>query len=355
MGGFAVDLSQIKPTLHPKGYDKLVVSREFLEFLAKYLPERIPNISESEILDKSKASGLAKVLVCVQALWFCIQCLNRLIQGFAISLLELNTFAHAICTLLIYLLWWRKPLDIEEPSLLTDDKVIEATAYYFSWPIQAKTGLVTGDTRVDDLDFSQTRVFWEYEGPTVASSGSEQQSLPSEFLPNDEKPSGAQVPPASQPELSEARQQEFALRFPVNAGCLRMYRDEKLHGFTFRPPYSGGDDISLIFVDLSPAQQRQLQLSQQFLQNETVPSQYHYEYNVWPSGNCVRNWEFIDFSDMVDFWGVLSSAGLRMILGFWISGLVYGGLHFRSGRSIFLILGSRRLLSQSYILIFFCY
>jgi hypothetical protein len=35
-----------------------------------------------------------------------------------ISLLELNTFGHALCTLLIYCMWWNKPLDIEEPELI---------------------------------------------------------------------------------------------------------------------------------------------------------------------------------------------------------------------------------------------
>ncbi|KAK3389829.1 hypothetical protein B0H63DRAFT_507320 [Podospora didyma] len=35
-----------------------------------------------------------------------------------ISLLELNTFGHAVCTLVIYALWWHKPLDIEELELI---------------------------------------------------------------------------------------------------------------------------------------------------------------------------------------------------------------------------------------------
>jgi hypothetical protein len=52
------------------------------------------------------------------AIWFCIQCLSRVSQGLAISLLELNTFGHAICSILIYSLWWHKPLDIEEPEVI---------------------------------------------------------------------------------------------------------------------------------------------------------------------------------------------------------------------------------------------
>lgn len=43
---------------------------------------------------------------------------NRFAQGLAISLLELNTFGHAACTLFIYIMWWHKPLDIAEPDTI---------------------------------------------------------------------------------------------------------------------------------------------------------------------------------------------------------------------------------------------
>lgn len=82
-------------------------------------PSLVPYISEESIRDKSKASGLAKALVCLQTIWFCFQCITRLAFHLPICLLELNTFAHAICTLFIYTLWWDKPLDIVEPTLLS--------------------------------------------------------------------------------------------------------------------------------------------------------------------------------------------------------------------------------------------
>lgn len=85
--------------------------------LASNIYEKL-QISEKDILDKSKASGLAKALVCAQALWFCIQCLSRILQSLPITLLELNTFAHCLCALIIYLLWWHKPLGIEEATTL---------------------------------------------------------------------------------------------------------------------------------------------------------------------------------------------------------------------------------------------
>ena len=56
--------------------------------------------------------------MCAQALWFCMQILARIIKALPITLLELNTFAHSICALLIYIIWWNKPLDIEEPTVI---------------------------------------------------------------------------------------------------------------------------------------------------------------------------------------------------------------------------------------------
>lgn len=37
----------------------------------------MPNLTEEEINAKSKASGLAKALVCIQALWFIATCITR--------------------------------------------------------------------------------------------------------------------------------------------------------------------------------------------------------------------------------------------------------------------------------------
>ncbi|KAF8855049.1 hypothetical protein BDZ45DRAFT_757801, partial [Acephala macrosclerotiorum] len=108
MGGFALDTFDAFPEVLPETPDALYASDIY---------ERL-QISVDDILDKSKASGLAKSLVCTQALWFCIQCLSRVLQGLPITLLELNTFAHSISALIIYLLWWHKPLDVEQATTL---------------------------------------------------------------------------------------------------------------------------------------------------------------------------------------------------------------------------------------------
>lgn len=106
-------------TILPNGRSRLTLTIDGLLYLAEYYPHLIPDLSESTIWDKSKASALAKSLVCLQALWFCLQVIGRLSSNLPISLLELNTFVHALCCLAVYLIWWNKPLDIEEPSLVS--------------------------------------------------------------------------------------------------------------------------------------------------------------------------------------------------------------------------------------------
>ncbi|KAE9373026.1 hypothetical protein N431DRAFT_455826 [Stipitochalara longipes BDJ] len=72
-------------------------------------------LSTKDIFAKSKGNGLAKSLVCLRAVWFCIQCVLRVSQDLPITLLKVNTMAHSVCALLVYVPWWQKPLDVEQP------------------------------------------------------------------------------------------------------------------------------------------------------------------------------------------------------------------------------------------------
>ena len=122
MGGIALDMTHDPERVWPIGFDRLTISAKGYLYLlqegyADVLPQ-ISQISEEAIKDKSKANVLAKAIVCVQATWFCVQLVIRFAEDLPISLLELSTFAHTLCAFLIYLFWWEKPLDIEEPLLV---------------------------------------------------------------------------------------------------------------------------------------------------------------------------------------------------------------------------------------------
>ena len=121
MGGLAVeipgDLPPERQFLPNNEGEQWFVSAKAVKYLVRYFDglHELPNLSLEEINSRSRANWFAKILVCVQAVWFIAQCITRLAQKIPISLLELNTFGHAICALLIYYLWWEKPFEVESP------------------------------------------------------------------------------------------------------------------------------------------------------------------------------------------------------------------------------------------------
>lgn len=57
--------------------------------------------------------------------------LGPVAQRIPISLLELNTFGHAVCALFIYLLWWEKPFEVDIPTIV-HSKVL-SDMYALAW------------------------------------------------------------------------------------------------------------------------------------------------------------------------------------------------------------------------------
>jgi len=72
-----------------------------------------PRISKMEIQDKSKGDFISKAVVILQTSWFVMQCIARGVQGLPITELELATVAFAGLNLVIYVLWWDKPLNVQ--------------------------------------------------------------------------------------------------------------------------------------------------------------------------------------------------------------------------------------------------
>ena len=95
-GGFAFDLEQDRlkePSYLPDDCPKrLVLTARGVALLARC--GFIPDVSEEEIWDKSKANNLAKCLVLIQAAWMFAQVVGRLAAALPVTLLEINTIAH---------------------------------------------------------------------------------------------------------------------------------------------------------------------------------------------------------------------------------------------------------------------
>ncbi|KAH7384001.1 hypothetical protein BKA66DRAFT_90039 [Pyrenochaeta sp. MPI-SDFR-AT-0127] len=127
MGGIAIDVNGSEPFIPSTNPPKL--TEEGIYLLLKLEPDLLPDITEDEIKDKSKGDWLTKSLAMIQATWFCVSCFVRLGQKLPMSLLELNTFAHAMCTIIVYFIWWKKPLDVERPLLIRSDRIRPLLAY----------------------------------------------------------------------------------------------------------------------------------------------------------------------------------------------------------------------------------
>jgi hypothetical protein len=97
--------------------------QHFLDLVADGQVE-VTDISEEDIEDKSKASGIVKALSLVQILWFALGVLGRGIQRLPITTLELFTIAIIFCSILTYAFWWHKPRDIQRPFVLNLDTTV---------------------------------------------------------------------------------------------------------------------------------------------------------------------------------------------------------------------------------------
>ena len=83
--------------------------------LSLFYRSRLANVAESEILDKSKTDPFSKGIAVCQILWFLIACIARPVIHLPVTQLEIMTLAFATLNVVMYLIWWRKPLNVECP------------------------------------------------------------------------------------------------------------------------------------------------------------------------------------------------------------------------------------------------
>ncbi|KAJ7053322.1 hypothetical protein C8F01DRAFT_1330088 [Mycena amicta] len=114
MGGF-VSRSNHQP----------IVTSHQLHGVPGYLAD-IQAVREQDIKDKSKGDALSKGVAIAQQIWFTTQCLARVHQHLPVTQLELVTLAFAVVNVFVSLLWFRKPLDVQEPLMVGPEDSEEA-------------------------------------------------------------------------------------------------------------------------------------------------------------------------------------------------------------------------------------
>ncbi|KAJ7207241.1 hypothetical protein GGX14DRAFT_698321 [Mycena pura] len=94
----------------------------------------IGKVQEKTIKDKSKGDALSKGVALLQGLWFVTQCLARAVQHLPVTELEVATLAFAVVNVFIWVLWWEKPLDVQDPIAIGyGEEVSEVHSPVLSW------------------------------------------------------------------------------------------------------------------------------------------------------------------------------------------------------------------------------
>ncbi|ORY17079.1 hypothetical protein BCR34DRAFT_60443 [Clohesyomyces aquaticus] len=90
----------------------------------------LPATAPASVSDKSKADTVAKILVCIQAGWFFVQCIARVAQKLPLTLLELHVLTHVLCAFAMYVLWIEKPYDVGAPIMCDSERAKDFGALF---------------------------------------------------------------------------------------------------------------------------------------------------------------------------------------------------------------------------------
>ncbi|KAK3172661.1 hypothetical protein OEA41_005985 [Lepraria neglecta] len=335
MGGFAFDLEETylsESNFFTTKHARLTVTPRGMALLAKcgYLPR----ISKEDILDKSKADNLSKMLSILQALWMLAQIVGRLIIGLSVTLLEVNTLAHVICALIIYVLWWYKPKLINEPTILRGEWVPPIAAYmYMSSQISGWRSLHPGILKKTWIDPECSIL--EFKPPTA-----EDHNL-------DTQDSAQRSPPAANKITSVV-----SSRVSSTASVPRLRSLTKRGSFTTRPLPAltikdEGAETTLAHVNSRLEASRELQETRWALAAEAMTLHPAIASRVKSheiiEGDKKATWlepiteELVD--DSIGNWAtenlLRDMSGFVMGMVVWSASMAYGGVHATAWRGYF--------------------
>ncbi|KUJ10470.1 uncharacterized protein LY89DRAFT_675297 [Mollisia scopiformis] len=135
MGGFAIeneylDEKNIKVTLR-----RILTVNGVLQLAKLGL---MPVIDPEDISERSKADNIAKIFVLSQIIWFALQVIGRLASKIPVTPLEIHTAVHVACTIIMYLLWMKKPYDVRGSVPLNNPDAKDIAALCNFYTIAAK-------------------------------------------------------------------------------------------------------------------------------------------------------------------------------------------------------------------------
>ncbi|KAL2071132.1 hypothetical protein VTL71DRAFT_12367 [Oculimacula yallundae] len=173
MGGIAIKPSSSHPEFIPNSITSTLTANG-VSLLLKKAPHLLPDLSLAEIKDKSRSSSLTKLLACLQATWFCLSTITRFAQHLPVSMLEVNSLAHALCTLAAYMLWWHKPLNVSQPVVISDEELDPLLAYM--WMSSSTSAAIAKSVEDDNITYA---VGTDPEFEAILLSSEEPSPIPS--------------------------------------------------------------------------------------------------------------------------------------------------------------------------------
>lgn len=117
----------------------------------------LPRVFPEDIDARSKADYMLKAISCGQITWLVVQSIGRCIQSLALSALETTTIAYVACALFAYVAWWKKPYELQSPTIISIAPNHPITHYLSSTPPHVPFN----DDPAIHLD---KKVYWTYVG-----------------------------------------------------------------------------------------------------------------------------------------------------------------------------------------------
>ncbi|KAI4157208.1 MAG: hypothetical protein LQ342_008457 [Letrouitia transgressa] len=74
---------------------------------------RLPETPEWQLERLDSSSALVKLLAVIQVLWLIVQLISREIRSQPSSQLEISALAFAVCSIVTYIAYWKRPQDVE--------------------------------------------------------------------------------------------------------------------------------------------------------------------------------------------------------------------------------------------------
>jgi hypothetical protein len=108
MGGFVLDMDG---STHP-------VNAKQLLWLIRNGHIDLPRSQLKALADKNKVDGVLRLVMVLQALWYALSVLGRLVQKLTVTTMETTTVGFIYCAIMFMVLWRQKPADIATAEIL---------------------------------------------------------------------------------------------------------------------------------------------------------------------------------------------------------------------------------------------